>query len=134
MMMVEFFIPGEPQGKGRPRAGKGGRMYTPAKTVAYEGLVAHAASEAMGEAPPIDGPLRVTIVSRHSIPQSWSKKKQTEAMDGPCTSKPDIDNIVKAVADGGNGVVWVDDKQIASITAMKRYSDRPGVMVMVERM
>ncbi|PQM05684.1 RusA family crossover junction endodeoxyribonuclease, partial [Pseudomonas aeruginosa] len=47
---VMFTVPGEPQGKGRPRIGRVGahaRMFTPAKTVAYEGLVAMAAQEAL---------------------------------------------------------------------------------------
>ena len=47
---IVFTVPGEPQGKGRPRIGRVGqhaRMFTPAKTVAYEGLVALAAQEAM---------------------------------------------------------------------------------------
>jgi Holliday junction resolvase RusA-like endonuclease len=130
-MIVEFFVPGDPQGKGRPRSGMGGRMYTPAKTVAYEGLVAHAASCAMNGAKPLEGPLCVSILAVHSVPQSWSNKKRTEAIGAPCITKPDIDNIVKAVADGGNGVVWVDDKQIASIWAAKKYGSVPGVTVQV---
>ena len=43
---VAFVVPGEPQGKGRARVGKingHARMFTPAKTVAYEGLIALAA-------------------------------------------------------------------------------------------
>ena len=130
---MEFFVPGEPQGKGRPRSGKGGRMYTPSKTVAYEGLVAHAASCSMDGAAPLTGALRVSIVSVHSIPQSWSNKKRELHVGKACTSKPDIDNIVKAIADGGNGVVWEDDKQIASVFAMKMYGATPGVRVRVER-
>ena len=43
MRSIDFTIPGEPVGKGRPRAfvmkGAGIRMYTPKKTVNYENLV-----------------------------------------------------------------------------------------------
>ena len=52
---VAFTVPGEPQGKGRARVGTIGghaRMFTPAKTVAYEGLIAHAAAQAMGTGEP----------------------------------------------------------------------------------
>ena len=48
--MIAFTVPGAPQGKGRAKIVKIGgfsRMATPAKTVAYEGLVAHAAALAM---------------------------------------------------------------------------------------
>jgi Holliday junction resolvase RusA-like endonuclease len=130
--MLKFFVPGEPHGKGRPRATRGGRMFTPAKTVAYEGLVAYAAKQEMGERAPLDGPLKVDIQAVHSIPASWSKRKKSESSGGPATCKPDIDNIVKSIADGGNGVLWVDDKQIASLSAAKRYGESPGVWVTVE--
>lgn len=32
MNTIKVFIPGEPAAKERPRSGKGGRIYTPAKT------------------------------------------------------------------------------------------------------
>lgn len=133
---VAFNIPGEPQGKGRARVGKingHARMFTPAKTAAYESLVALAASQAMRDAGPFCGALAVEITATHTVPASWSKKRRHEAISGLLapTCKPDIDNIVKAIADGGNGVVWVDDKQIVDLRAIKRYGETPGVHVMV---
>ncbi|HBP6366832.1 TPA: RusA family crossover junction endodeoxyribonuclease, partial [Pseudomonas aeruginosa] len=47
---VMFTVPGEPVGKGRPRIGRVGahaRMFTPAKTANYEGLIAHSGQQAM---------------------------------------------------------------------------------------
>lgn len=128
---VAFVVPGEPQGKGRARAGRNGRMYTPAKTVAYEGLIAMAAQQAMAGAEPLNGPLMLEIDAVHSIPASWPKKRASEALSGSVrpTSKPDIDNITKAIADGGNGVAWVDDKQIVSLVVTKAYGARPEVRV-----
>lgn len=133
---VAFTVPGEPQGKGRARIGKVGgfsRMFTPAKTAAYEGLVAMAAQTAMGSARPFPGPLAVEIEAVHTVPASWSKKRRSEALAGLAqpTVKPDIDNIVKAIADGGNGVAWVDDKQIVRLLTLKRYGETPGVHVRV---
>jgi Holliday junction resolvase RusA-like endonuclease len=135
--MIAFTIPGEPQGKGRARVGKthGGhaRMFTPAKTVAYEGLVAMAAQTAMGPARPFPGPLAVEIESVHTVPASWSKKRRAAALEGTerPTTKPDIDNIAKAIADGGNGVAWVDDRQIVRLVVVKTYGERPEVRVHV---
>jgi Holliday junction resolvase RusA-like endonuclease len=137
LILATFSVPGEPQGKGRARVGKsfGGhaRMFTPAKTVAYEGLVAMAAQMAMGATSPFSGPLAVEIEAVHSVPASWSKKRRNDALSGLAhpAVKPDIDNIVKAIADGGNGVAWVDDKQIVRLTAGKRYGTDPGVHVRV---
>jgi Holliday junction resolvase RusA-like endonuclease len=108
-------------------------MFTPPATVAYEGLVALAAQTAMGPASPFAGPLCVEIESVHTVPASWSKKRRQEALNGfiyPAT-KPDIDNIAKAIADGGNGVAWVDDKQIVRLLTIKRYGETPCVWVRV---
>lgn len=134
---VAFVIPGEPQGKGRARVGKtfGGhaRMFTPQKTVAYECLVALAAQSAMAGAGPFLGPLAVEIEAVHTIPASWSKKRKAAALAGlerPAT-KPDWDNIGKAISDGGNGVVWADDRQIVDGRVIRRYGERPEVRVRV---
>jgi Holliday junction resolvase RusA-like endonuclease len=136
---IAFSVPGEPQGKGRARIGKVGgfsRMFTPAKTVAYEGLVALAAQRAMADTGPFACALAVEIEAVHSIPASWSKKKRAEALSGAMhpTTKPDIDNIAKAIADGGNGVAWVDDKQITRLLVVRRYGETPGVHVRVAAM
>lgn len=134
--MIAFTVPGVPQGKGRPRIGKIGahaRMFTPAKTVAYEGLVAHAAQQAMRGQPLLDEPVRVRLEIDCPVPASWSGKKQREALAGEVlpTSKPDADNVVKAVFDGLNGVLWRDDVLVVDLTVCKRYSATPGVRVEV---
>ena len=59
---VSFTVPGSPVGKGRPRIGRVGahsRMFTPHKTAAYEGLVAHAGQQAMAGRPLIEGAVSV---------------------------------------------------------------------------
>ena len=79
---VAFVVPGEPQGKGRAKIVKIGgfsRMATPKKTVAYEGMVAHAAQEAMRGAPLLEQPCRLELDVLCSVPASWSQKKQREA-------------------------------------------------------
>ena len=43
------------------------------------------------------------------------------------TTKPDIDNVAKAVFDAMNGIVFQDDKQIVNQMVTKRYSDNPRV-------
>lgn len=133
---VRFTVPGEPVGKGRPRAttiNGSARMYTPKKTANYESIVALAAQHAMADTMPFACALQVEIEAVHSVPASWSTKKRAEALCGAMhpTTKPDIDNIAKAIADGGNGVAWVDDKQIARLLVIRRYGDTPGVHVRV---
>lgn len=135
-MAIAFTVPGVPIGKGRPRvttvAGSA-RMYTPAKTASYEGLIAHEARTVMGDRDLFAGPVDVLLEIKVPIPASWSKKKQRAALDGDLrpTGKPDIDNTCKAIFDGINQVVWRDDSQVVSVTARKRYALVPGVHVLI---
>lgn len=137
-MIVKFDVPGAPVGKGRPKVstmgGKFARMYTPEKTVNYEGLVAYSAQQAMQNLSIILGPAHVEMDIRLPVPQSWSKKKTEAALIGQVapTKKPDVDNVVKAIFDGMNGVVWNDDVQAVSMKVQKRYSRAPGVAVTVQ--
>lgn len=135
MTDIAFVVPGEPQGKGRAKIVKIGgfsRMATPPKTVAYEGLIAAQAYQAMQGDPPLVGPVALELVLVHVMPASWSKKKRAQMPVPQC--KPDVDNVIKAVGDGGNGVLWMDDKQIAVVTAKRIWGDRPEVRVRVATM
>ena len=138
MRKIEFFVPGAPVGKGRPRAARRGTgvvMFTPEKTAGYEALVAAAASNAMrAEAGPLfTGPLEAVLEMRIPIPASWSKAHKAAALAGTelPTSKPDIDNVAKAVLDACNGVVFRDDAQVVMLVATKAFSDEPGVRVVI---
>ena len=135
---IEFFVPGAPVGKGRPRAARRGTgvvMFTPEKTAGYEALVAAAASNAMrAEAGPLfTGPLEAVLEMRIPIPASWSKAHKAAALAGigQPTSKPDIDNVAKAILDACNGVVFRDDAQVVMLVATKAFSDEPGVRVVI---
>lgn len=133
---VAFIVPGEPQGKGRPRVGKVGahaRMFTPAKTAAYEGLVAQIAQQAMRGTPLLLEACRIELDVLCSVPASWSQRKQRDALAGSIrpAKKPDADNVLKAIFDGMNGVVWKDDVQAVDVLVRKVYAQTPGVRVRV---
>lgn len=133
-MIVSFTVPGEPQGKGRAKFGNG-RTYTPAKTVAYEGLIALAAERAMAGRPPIEGPVSLSFRAVCSIPASASKKQRQAMLDGRLlpTKTPDLDNILKAIGDGANKVAFRDDCQIVRFgTVEKIYGQSPGLTVSIE--
>lgn len=135
--VISFTVPGTPVGKGRPKvASRGGRfaqLYTPEKTANYEGFVAHTGQVAMNGRDLIAGAVSVRLDIRLPVPASWSKRKQSQALDGQVlpTKKPDIDNVEKAIFDGLNGVVWNDDVQVVEVTKRKRYSAVPGVQVVI---
>lgn len=131
---VSFDIPGAPVAKARPRIStRGGfvRAYTPKKTANYEARVALAAQQAMGENPPTEEAVSLSIAVGIPIPQSWSKNKKSDARGNVLKprSRPDIDNYIKAVFDGGNEIIWKDDSQITSVEAHKIYTETPGISV-----
>lgn len=133
---VSFFVPGEAVGKGRPRVttiGGQARMFTPKKTANYETLIAMAAQQAMQGRELIPGPVLVEMKIIVSVAQSWSKKKTAAALVGDVmpTKKPDADNVLKAICDGINGIVFKDDVQVVNVSMSKRFGEKPGVTVRV---
>ncbi|NWE46356.1 RusA family crossover junction endodeoxyribonuclease [Pseudomonas gingeri] len=133
---VSFVVPGEAVGKGRPRVstiGGHARMFTPKKTANYETLISMAAHEAMAGRELIAGPVLIELRIVVSVAQSWSKKKTAAALAGEVmpTKKPDIDNVLKAICDGINGVVFRDDVQVVDVFTRKRFGETPGVSVRV---
>lgn len=137
-MMISFTIPGQPQGKARPKVVrlKNGHThaFTPEKTESYENLIRWAFKECTRkDFVPHDGAIYVEIAATHQIPQSWSRKKRQAALAGtlPCLSKPDLDNLEKVICDALNGIAYVDDKQIVEVHKCKAYGERPGVAVLL---
>jgi len=133
---VTFVVPGEAVGKGRPRVTTihgHARMFTPQKTANYESLIAVAAEQAMQGRELITGPVLVELKIAVGIAQSWSKKKTAQALAGQVmpTKKPDADNVLKAICDGINGIVFRDDVQVVNVSMSKRFAETPGVLVRV---
>lgn len=133
---MQIFIPGKPQGKGRPRYWKG-HAVTPESTRTYEQMIEMLwKCERYGVS---EKPIAVEITAFYLVPKSWSKKKQAAVYAGEIkpTVKPDIDNIVKIVLDGLNGVAFTDDKQVIEIQAQKCYvfdDEQEGVYVDVKEL
>ena len=133
MAQVTFEVPGKPQGKGRPRAGVVGghaRLRTPQETVQYENWIKLCYQREAGNTR-FDVPVVLEVVALFEVPQSYPKKKAalcTQNITRP-TCKPDMDNIVKAVADALNGVAYKDDSGIVEIHVAKRYG--PQAMLRV---
>jgi Holliday junction resolvase RusA-like endonuclease len=136
--MIKFTVLGQPQGKGRPRFSKRGKhvvTYTPEKTVCYETLIAEAAKKAMllENKEITQHEVNVKINAYFEIPKSWRRSSYEHArlnIIKPQT-KPDIDNIAKAVLDGINGIIYHDDKQVYSLQIIKEYSEFPRIDVYI---
>lgn len=80
---------------------------------------------------PQPGPFDLKITASFAPPASWSKKRRAAAMDQYHTVKPDLDNILKAVCDGLNNLIWFDDSSIAHIFIKKIYAEPEGLKIVV---
>jgi Holliday junction resolvase RusA-like endonuclease len=135
--MIRFVIPGVPVAKGRARIGRTSKgqpvAYTPGKTRSYEALVKLAAQQAMAGRVPFgkEVGLFLRVDAYLPVPQSWSRKKRQAALDGAVrpSSRPDLDNFVKAALDGLNGILFADDSSVVQIWAAKMYGDVPRLVV-----
>jgi Holliday junction resolvase RusA-like endonuclease len=138
MIQIMFTVYGEPVAKGRPRFSTRGKFpvaYTPEKTKTYESEVGMMAKAAMGASEALEGALEAFIYVTFAVPASYSKKR-TEACLSDLekhTKRPDLDNVIKLIFDGMNGIVFKDDSQITSIHATKVYGEVPKVEVLVRQ-
>jgi Holliday junction resolvase RusA-like endonuclease len=130
---MKFVVYGKPVAKGRPRfSSRGGfvRSYSPESTVNYENLV-KLSFDTCEEKEKLEGQLGALLLVYCPIPKSTSKKNKELMLNGDIrpTTKPDLDNIAKAILDALNGRAFDDDKQVVSLTVEKFYSDTPRVIV-----
>ena len=135
--MVTFEVEGTPVPKGRPRFARRGKFvstYTPKTTTDYESKVSEAAKQAMGSASPLESPIAAYIYITLPIPASYTKKRTADCLKGfeRPTKRSDIDNYCKAIFDGMNGIVYLDDSQIVSLHSTKVYGTVGMVEVMVK--
>lgn len=105
--LLKATISGAPAPKERPRFANG-RAYTPVSTKKAE---AHLASEWRKAGMPVH-----TVGAR----PFWLYVDFFMPKHG----KPDVDNLVKLVLDGLNGVAYEDDRQCMGVTARKFEPDR----------
>lgn len=138
MKMLKIVIPGSPIGQGRPKFSTINghpKAYDPEKSRNYKAYVKLLAVQAMKEQgfEMIDGACAVIIQAYFEVPKSKSKKFREAALLDQVrpTKKPDADNIVKAIQDALNGLVYKDDACIVNLSCEKFYSDNPRVEVYI---
>jgi len=124
-LYVAFFAEGTPKGQPRPRAfarnGKA-RVFDPGTAEGWKAQVALAARAAGAAQLLLETPVYLAV--RFVMPRPKRLAKAGAA--GTHTSKPDLDNLAKAVMDALTTIgVWRDDAQVAGLTLSKAYA-APG--------
>jgi Holliday junction resolvase RusA-like endonuclease len=120
-------IPGEPVAQGRPRAfyrpGLGVRVYDPQKSRNWKATAQEHFTRAMEQraaaAPLIpEAAVELHIMAAFTCPRSnWRKRDPLPRR--PKVSRPDAENVAKAVQDAASGVLFTDDAQVCRLTVEK---------------
>lgn len=135
--VVRVEIPGPPMAWARPKAQRhaaGIRFYEDGKRTSYRNLCAVLMKQAMGGRAPLDGALRLTLEAVFPCPAARRLKRSLRPTE-PHAKKPDGSNLQKLVEDAGNGILWLDDSQIAEWSGRKRVGaqgEAPCVLLTVE--
>lgn len=116
--MPKFEYYGPVMGQARPRFTRKGRAYDPREMKEYKAAIAAAYTEQAGKV--FDGPVVVSVHAYRPLAKSTPKKVTRQAW----TSKPDADNIAKAVLDALKGVAWRDDSQVVKLEVVKHDRTR----------
>ena len=127
-MKIDFFVAGIPKAQPRVKAFvRGGHagVYTPDSAESWKQAVRQ---QAVANAPEslVAHPIRVELDFFLPRPKAHYKRDGSLKADQSIwhTSKPDLDNLIKAVTDAITDTqkVWLDDSQICEISATKTYA------------
>jgi Holliday junction resolvase RusA-like endonuclease len=128
MNTLKFFVHGTPKAQPRVKAfSRGGHagVYTPGTADHWKACVSIAA--AMHRPPsPMVGALIMELEFRLPRPKSHYLRGQLRVCAPKyCTTKPDLDNLEKAVLDAltRTGLVWSDDAQVCELRSAKVYAN-----------
>lgn len=137
---MQFEVHGVPKAQARARAFArkvGGRyiarVYDAGTAENWKALVASAAKP-MQPSVPLEGPIGVQVLFALPRPKGRCRKRDPA---GPiwCTTRPDSDNLAKAVVDCLTQLGWWhDDAQIVSLLVSKMWhgkEGRPGAMIRI---
>ena len=148
-VILSVSIPGQPVGKGRPRASIRGfgtpkahiAMHTPQKTATWEASAAWALRGEWRGQPPIDRPVAVTVWAVGVRPKSEipSARKLATAPELAGRlwrpTKPDVDNVIKAALDAlVNAGVLRDDVLVVDVRGLSLWAsltEGPSVAIEV---
>lgn len=111
--MIQFFVPGEPVAKERPRT-VNGHTYTPQKTLDHEAKIQQVWN----------------LVSR-----KWDKvgRFDVEVTFFVGRDNKDLDNMLKTVLDALNKLAWTDDLKVQRIVASKHKQKPGGTAIHIRR-
>lgn len=128
-----YVIEGEPVAKATPAYNRWGGTYgkSAKKQKEYEKLIADSLMDQGAEY--TEKAIFVKIRIYKSYLKSWTKKQLKDAKEGRllAVKRPDVDNYVKSIMDGAEGILFKDDSQMVHLDATKEYDEPARVEIEV---
>ncbi len=142
--MIEqvFTVLGAPTAQGRPRFARMGKLvraYDPKESRENKGNIR---AQVVAQHPIMiarDVPVLCHVQAYMPRPAGHfgTGKNAGKLKDGAPfwhTSRPDADNILKAIKDALTGVCWHDDSQVCDVRLLKLYGDVPKMIITVREL
>lgn len=133
MKRIEFTVFGKPEPQGSSRAfiigGKARITSANPNLYSFRQEVTKAALRERGGPDLVFGkhvPVRLTCLFTLRRPPSIPKKRIEHVV------RPDVDKLLRGVADALKGAIWHDDAQVIEMTGRKQYRALEGVHIVVE--
>jgi Holliday junction resolvase RusA-like endonuclease len=128
-VVYHVFVKGMPKAQPRPRMTPTGHVYNPPTATDWKNTVKQ--SFLQYRLKPLDVPVHLSV--SFFLPRPQRLKNDIRGAI-PHVSKPDVDNLLKAVMDAmTEGKVWTDDALVFATDASKWYAqDKTGAQIIVE--
>ena len=132
---IRVVIPGPPQAQGRGRIVKRGAFLgiaDPRSSAEWKAKAAWYLRQKCAK--PLEGPLEVYCQFQFACPQSEHRKRNPRPARWHAKARPDVDNLAKCILDASQGVLFVNDGQVAKLTVEKRIGvqgDPPWTVIEV---
>lgn len=133
--MISLYFDIKPKAKQSFRTTRSGRKYLDKSVIAYRDAIRMMAGAQMRGVDLCAGEVYVEVVFAFRRPQSLLKAQRDAIGSGllelPKTTKPDVDNLCKALLDALNGIAWIDDAQVCEIWAKKVWAASDHIAVVI---
>jgi len=131
VIRLEFDI--KPLAKQSYRSTKAGFSYQPKDIVDFKNAVRWLAKKQLPDIQQSASAFHVELIFVFRRPESTKKalKSQIDEFNALIvkTSKPDVDNLTKAILDALNGIVWIDDAQVCELHVTKGLGKQDKIIV-----
>jgi len=112
---------------------KTGHSYQPKDIVDFKNAVRWLAKKQLPNTQQSASAFHVELIFVFRRPESTKKalKSQIDEFNALIvkTSKPDVDNLTKAILDALNGIVWIDDAQVCELHVTKGLGKQDKIIV-----